>query len=127
MNSPVILGGEGLSKAEIDGCKVRKATRIVLCDAEGFIAVMYSPKMDIYSLPGGGVDKGEVYVKAAEREALEETGCRIRITEELCMIDEIRRQYSGINRSMGYFAEVEGSKGIPKYSKSEVEQGWQVM
>lgn len=38
---------------------------------------------DCYELPGGGVKEGESFIEAFQREAIEETGFKVRIIEEI--------------------------------------------
>ncbi|MBE6637619.1 MAG: NUDIX domain-containing protein [Ruminococcaceae bacterium] len=65
-----ILGTEGLSSK-----KPRITARAIVRNTEGHFAVMYSEAFDLYSLPGGGVERGEDILTALHREIFEETGC----------------------------------------------------
>lgn len=61
-----------LSTEEASG--VVFAAMVVLQDAEGRYAVVYSPRRQEWSSPGGGCEPGETAREAAVREVLEETG-----------------------------------------------------
>ena len=65
-----ILGTDGLSAK-----RPRITARAIVRNAEGRYAVMYSEAFDLYSLPGGGVERGEDVLTALRREIYEETGC----------------------------------------------------
>ena len=70
INDAVLLGKEGESKR----CP-RLAARAILRRLDGKYALMYTEKFNLYSLPGGGVEKGEKLLDALKREILEEAGC----------------------------------------------------
>jgi 8-oxo-dGTP pyrophosphatase MutT (NUDIX family) len=50
------------------------AVTVVLRDGQGRVAVVYSPRREEWSVPGGGREAGESVAECAQREVLEETG-----------------------------------------------------
>ena len=50
----------------------REAARVVLLDEDGMVPLIYSSKLDVYKIPGGGIEAGEDIMTAASREAMEE-------------------------------------------------------
>jgi len=44
------------------------------------VALVHRPKYDDWSLPKGKLEEGESWEEAAVREALEETGCEVKVT-----------------------------------------------
>ena len=61
----------------------RSAVRcIIIKDSE--ICIIYVKNGNYYKLPGGGIEAGDPdYFAAAQREALEETGCRVDVMPQL--------------------------------------------
>jgi len=58
----------------------RRAVRTIIQDAaEAKIILIFVEKGQYYKLPGGGIEADEDHALAAEREALEETGCVVKI------------------------------------------------
>lgn len=55
----------------------RHAVRIIITSDKGEIIIIHVKKGNYYKLPGGGVEKGEDHRIAGEREAKEETGCKV--------------------------------------------------
>lgn len=55
----------------------------------------YNPDAGYWSIPGGHLDLGEKVKKAAEREALEETGFKVKVTELAGIIDKIMYDENG--------------------------------
>jgi ADP-ribose pyrophosphatase len=53
------------------------------------------PDAGLWSIPGGLVEVGERMAEAAAREALEETGLKVEITEVLGVVDKIVRDDEG--------------------------------
>jgi ADP-ribose pyrophosphatase YjhB (NUDIX family) len=49
----------------------------------------YNPDAGYWSIPGGHLDLGEEVEKAAEREAFEETGFKVKVTKLAGIIDKI--------------------------------------
>lgn len=55
----------------------------------------YDPDAGYWSIPGGHLDLGEKVKKAAEREAFEETGFKVKVTKLAGIIDKIMHDDSG--------------------------------
>lgn len=89
-----ILGTEGFSVKE-----PRLTARAILKNRKGQYAVMYSEEFHLYSLPGGGLERGEDAEDAIRREIWEETGCSIAAVEALGYVEENRAHcdYTQVN------------------------------
>lgn len=98
----------------------REAARAVLLDQDGNIALMHVSARNYYKLPGGGVEKGESIEVAAERECMEETGCKIKIGAPIGVIEEFRDQSKVHQTSYCFFAEVVGKKGETAFVGDEI-------
>ncbi len=107
LNDSVLLGEEGLSNHT-----PRLAARAVLRRRDGKYALMYTEKFDLYSLPGGGVEKGEGLIDALKREMFEETGCSCDKIRVLGYVYENRACHNFTQKSF-YFA-VKAEKHIEK-------------
>lgn len=107
LNDAVLLGKDGMSQRS-----PRLAARAVLRRRDGKYALMYIEKFDLYSLPGGGVEKGEKLLDALKREILEETGCSCDKIRALGCVTENRACHDFTQKSF-YFA-VKTEKPIEK-------------
>ncbi len=95
----MILGRPGLS------CKPpRIAARGIVKNSDGLYAVIYQRKYGLYSLPGGGVEKGEDTVGALKREMLEEIGCTCTNITEIGIVEENRFCHDFTQINNYYFA-----------------------
>ena len=71
----------------------RKATRAIVLNGEN-ILLLYTERYHDYSLPGGGIDKGEGMIEALMRELKEETGAQnVRNIKEFGLYEEFRPWY----------------------------------
>ncbi|MDF2539163.1 MAG: ADP-ribose pyrophosphatase [Herbinix sp.] len=113
-----IIGDDRLSEAA-----PRYTARAILIDQDGYIAVMYSVKYSLYSLPGGEIKEGEEKTEALKRELLEETGCNCEIIDELGYVYENRAHSDFTQYSYYYIAIVSGSKGQPHMTENERSNG----
>ncbi len=57
---------------------IRYASRAILKNNKGEIAIFNKSLKNEYKLPGGGIEEDEDKIKALKREILEETGCTIK-------------------------------------------------
>ena len=55
----------------------RQAVRIITTNDKAEIILIHAKKGNYYKLPGGGIEEGEDHHLAGEREAQEETGCKV--------------------------------------------------
>lgn len=68
----------------------------------------------LWNFPSGKVNMGESLIKAAEREALEETGCRIKITD-LCFVDHYMwDDNTGITFRFNFWGKIINKKRVAK-------------
>ena len=76
--------------------RLRHACRGIVVN-DGKVLLSYESKNDKYMIPGGGVEEGETYAECCERELLEETGMKVRATEEYLEIEELFLDWKHIN------------------------------
>ncbi|KAK4548759.1 hypothetical protein LTR36_008532 [Oleoguttula mirabilis] len=60
----------------------RTAVRLIIYNGRGEIVILSVAKGSYLKLPGGGIEGEEDHTVAAEREAMEETGCRVSVGNE---------------------------------------------
>ena len=114
-----ICGGTGFSVRT-----PREAARAVLLDDDGKMALLFITKYGFYSLPGGGIERGETRLDALRREMREETGCMIEDDPiELGCVYENRYRFNCTQRSYYYLARVKGRKGTPNLTTNEQRDG----
>lgn len=113
----------GALKKKID-YTLREASRGVVFDQDGKIAVLHVGRDDYYKLPGGGLEAGEDNLTAMVRECLEETGCYIQNLREIGQIVEYRDRHKMLQKSYCYVAEVKGEKGQPSFDRGEKTEGF---
>ena len=106
--------------------KPKRATRTVLLDQDGKVAIINVTKHGYYKIPGGGVEDGEEIEPAAQREVMEEAGCNCDIIEKLGRIETEIPVWGMLDISEGFVAKVLGEKSQPKYESWESERGFQV-
>lgn len=104
---------------------VRHAVRIIVMNISGEIAILYAKKDDYYKLPGGGIEEGENHQAAGTREAMEEIGCRIKMSKRcLAMTEEWRLGKLHLHQiSHCYIAHVLEDTGNTALTEEEIEDG----
>jgi len=110
-----------------DDAKLYKSVRVVLFDSENLVAVMRIGKINAFTLPGGGIEEGEMPEQAALREILEETGCESELTHELGIIEENSKTYDWNGSSTCFIAKVKGGKGVQKLTEIEIDEETSVL
>jgi 8-oxo-dGTP diphosphatase len=118
-------GDLGIEVKEISGpLEVRNAVRAVVFDAEGLVGVAHVADGNYWKIPGGGVEKGESFPQALERELLEEAGVSATTEGEIGVIVEHRDQWSQLQISYCYLACVNGEKKTPEFDEKERSEGF---
>lgn len=114
LNDSILLGLSGRSEKP-----PRITARAIVKDQRGQYAVMYAEKYNIYTLPGGGVEKGEDVLTALRREVLEETGCTCDEIQQLGTIYENRASldYTQVNH---YFVVTTNKVGQSRLTEAEL-------
>lgn len=114
------LTGEQENSSE----KSREAARSIILNAEGHIAVLYTEKHGHHKLPGGGIEFGEDFEVALERESMEEAGCYIKIIGEIGKIEEHRGLHNFKQTSYCAIVTVVGNCGANDLTESEILEGY---
>lgn len=120
LNDQILLGKSGLSKRP-----PRIAARAILQNNDGLYAVMYAKKFNLYTLPGGGVFKGESVIAALKREIKEETGSTCEDIEELGIVYENRACHN-FTQENHYFTAKASKMGKAALTKKEAFVGARV-
>jgi 8-oxo-dGTP pyrophosphatase MutT (NUDIX family) len=102
----------------------RLAVRIVTKNDKDEIIILHVKKGNYYKLPGGGIEADEDHRIAAQREAMEETGCKVSLEGE-CMakVEEWRNDLHQL--SYCYRAHLVEDTGAPDLTEEEVVDGLQ--
>jgi len=100
----------------------RQAVRLVISKEKSKIIIIHAQKENYYKLPGGGIETDEDHRVAGEREAMEETGCKVDI-DARCMAttEEWRNDLHQI--SYCYRAKMMEDTGVPELTEEEVADG----
>ncbi|WP_054958467.1 NUDIX hydrolase [Paenibacillus dakarensis] len=117
-----ILGGT----PEFLGAVSRYASRGVLVDDEMNVAMMYMSKLNLYKLPGGGVEGKETLVQAFLREIREETGYEAEVVHELGYIEEHKSKNDFMQLSYCWIARAQRKVTDVNLSESEQQLGMSV-
>lgn len=86
----------------------RITARAVIVDMAGRVAILHSTKYHYHKLPGGGVERGENFRQALERESLEEIGQSITAIKKIGSIREYKKKLSVEQVSHCYLARPRG-------------------
>lgn len=127
MNEIAILNPEGVHASEYTEYKIREAARSIVFDQNKRIALLHVSKKNYYKLPGGGIDAHEDSIDALRRECLEEIGCHISDIKELGMVIEFRKMFKIKQVSYCYVSNVRGTKGVPSFTESEINDEFKII
>ncbi|MGG1639540.1 NUDIX hydrolase [Paenibacillus sp. NRS-1760] len=101
----------------------RYASRGVLVDDRFYVAMMYMSKINLYKLPGGGIDEGEEIRDAFLREIKEETGYEAEIIYELGYVEEHKNKNNFMQHSYCFVAKAHSRVSNGMLTESEAEIG----
>lgn len=125
MRTIKFINPEKVSEEEVKNYKVREASRAVVVDKMGLIALLHVTSENYYKIPGGGIKRGEDKIVALKRECLEEVGCEIDVINEIGIVLEYRGIFNLKQISYCYFAKVKGEKGKSVLTNSEKKAGFE--
>lgn len=114
------IGEESVTVKEF---RTRRVSRGIILREDGKIAVFNKANKNEYKLPGGGIEGNEEPEKAFLREALEETGCEVEITDFLGTIEEIKTQEAFKQTSYVYVSKVINDTKKLHLTKKEKDEG----
>lgn len=120
-----VINPENVTDDEADTYLVREASRAVVIDGNGMVALLHVKKENYYKLPGGGIEVGEDRISALHRECQEEIGCEIEVIGEVGSTVEYRKIFKLKQISYCYFAKVKGEKGEPNLDVEEIDAGFE--
>ena len=110
----------------------RKAARGIILNGPD-ILLMYTERYHDYSLPGGGVDDGELLEEGLVRELEEETGARNVCNIELLGVYEENRPWYKPEHdimhmlSYCYFCTIDSERNEPRFEDYEIANGMKVV
>lgn len=84
----------------------RKASRGIVLDENGNIAIFYKKNKNLYKLPGGGLEQNESFEEAFIREVREEVGCEVEIVGNLGYIEEYKTKSNYMQCSYVYIGKI---------------------
>ena len=120
-----VVNPENVTDDEANTYLVREASRAVVLDENGMVALLHVTKENYYKLPGGGIEVGEDKISALHRECQEEIGCRVEVIGEVGTTVEYRKIFKLKQISYCYFAKVTGDKGTPNLDGGEIDAGFE--
>ncbi|MFB9279949.1 NUDIX hydrolase [Cohnella cellulosilytica] len=101
----------------------RHASRGVLINDDGQVAMMRMAAANLYKLPGGGLEKDEDKEEAFIREIREETGYSAVIIHAIGYIDEHKVKNQFMQRSYCYIAKATSRQGDVALTEDELQLG----
>lgn len=116
----------GIKPTPCDKYILRKAARAVLFNSEGKVALLNVGKLKYWKIPGGGVEGEENIAKGLEREILEETGCKAKVTGEVGMIIEYRNGVEVLQFNYCFLAECLGKGVATSFDDYEQKRGFKL-
>ena len=115
----------GFNVLPAESYQERRASRAVVFDDQGSVALLYVGKKRHHKLPGGGLEEGEDFLTALQREIREEIGCVITDVRELGLIEEVRDRNGLRQISACFTARVVGEKHPPQFEQDEIDDGFE--
>lgn len=117
--------GEQLVK--YDNPLKRIASRGIVVNDNGEIAILYKRKKNEYKLPGGGHEKNETKEETFKREVLEETGCNVEIVDYMGYTEEIESKMNSTQISYVFISKVTKDTKKLHLTQKEIEEGGELI
>jgi 8-oxo-dGTP diphosphatase len=97
----------------------RLAIRVIVKNEKDEIIIIHAKNGNYYKLPGGGIETDEDHDVAGQREAMEETGCKVNLEGD-CMaeVEEWRNDLHQV--SYCYLAHLVEDSGAPELTEEEM-------
>lgn len=111
---------DNLEKKDCLHLAPRIGVRAILKHKDQYVLI-HNQAIDLYTLPGGGVETGESLEDALKREVLEETGFSIKNIEKTLTLREYF--YDSVWEHHFYFCEINGKQGESSLTKEEIAFG----
>lgn len=113
----------GLELFELKNPQERFASRGIVLNDEGKIAIFNQVNKNEYKLPGGGKDEDESIEDTFKREVLEETGCEVEIIDYLGYIIEEKTKNNFRQRSEVFLVKVVKDHKQLYLTEQEIDEG----
>lgn len=107
--------------------KTRTASRGIVVNEIGEIAIFHKKNKNEYKLPGGGIEQGESKEEAFKREILEETGCEVEIINYIGYTEEIKSKSNFIQTSYVFTSKVINNTKKLHLTQKEHEEGGELI
>ncbi len=117
----------GINSKAFDNPRHRYGARGIIFNKDGKIAILNKTLKNEYKLIGGGIEKGETPTEAFIREALEESGCVIKIDKLLGIIEEFKSLDNFIQTSYVYVGKVLKDKRKLNLTEKEINEGAKIL
>lgn len=105
----------------------RVASRGIVLNEKGEIAIFHKKNKNEYKLPGGGMEENESKEDTFKREILEETGCQVEILEYMGYTEEIRSQLNFTQTSYVFVSKVISNSKELHLTQKEAEEGGELV
>ena len=101
----------------------RKASRGIVLDEKGNMAVFYKKNKNQYKLPGGGLEDNETFEEAFIREIREEVGCEVQIISCLGYTEEYKTKSNYMQTSYVFIGKITQKLENLELTKMEQDEG----
>lgn len=107
--------------------QIRIASRGIVQNNKGEIAIFYKKNKNEYKLPGGGIEKDESKEDGFKREVLEETGCDVEIIKYMGYTEEIKSKLNFIQTSYVFISKVINDTQKLNLTQKEIDEGGELI
>jgi 8-oxo-dGTP diphosphatase len=105
----------------------RGASRAVVFDTDGNVALLHATQKHFHKLPRGSIEQGEDIETALRRELIEEIGCSVKKLRELGSVEEYRNKWELHQISYCFLADLDGEKGKTDLEEDEIADGFELV